>query len=149
MKLQDQFLLFYDRPLQQLQKELDAYERESDLWVTAAGISNSGGNLITHLLGNLNHYIGHHLGNTGYVRQRPLEFSITDVPRAQLTQEIAATRQMLTQVIPAIPDLDQVYPSEEINKQGSIRYVLFHLLNHLNYHIGQVNYHRRLLANHS
>src|SRR6266702_1906864 len=45
---------------------------------------NSIGNLILHLTGNLNYYIGAQIGGTGYVRQRPLEFSSTGKPKAEL-----------------------------------------------------------------
>ncbi|MEL6637133.1 MAG: DinB family protein [Bacteroidota bacterium] len=146
MELQAQFLHYFDLPLQQLRRELDAYHEEGDLWIVTPGIVNSGGNLIVHLLGNLNHYIGHYLGNTGYLRQRPREFSVTGVPREHLRAEIAATQQMLATVLPSLTDLDRPYPSAEASKQGSVRFILFQLLNHLNYHLGQVNYHRRLLA---
>jgi hypothetical protein len=43
--------------------------------IIADGISNSAGNLCLHLIGNLNHFIGATLGNTGYVRNREQEFS--------------------------------------------------------------------------
>ena len=38
-------------------------------------ISNSGGNLALHLIGNINHFFGANLGGTGFVRKRDLEFS--------------------------------------------------------------------------
>ncbi len=145
MDLQNNFLSFFDLHLEQLHQEILAYSREENLWKVAPGISNSAGNLCVHLWGNLNHFIGHTLGDTGYVRNRPREFSIKDLPRTQLLQEIAETRQMLAKVLPTLQDMILRYPSEELSKQGDIHYILLKLLAHFDYHLGQINYHRRIL----
>ncbi len=80
----------YDRDLQKLRNEIDVYENEADLWIIKSEINNSAGNLCLHLIGNLNHYIGHQLGETDYVRNRPLEFSDKNVPKAINLWKIAA-----------------------------------------------------------
>ena len=56
--------------------------------------------------GNLNHYFGAQLGNTGYIRNRPLEFSDKNVLRTTLIQQIEETRQMLKMVLENLTDED-------------------------------------------
>lgn len=139
---------FYARDLRKLREEINLYPDEKLLWETRPGIANSAGNLCLHLLGNLNHFIGATLGHTGYVRQRDLEFSTRDVPRVQLNAQIDALLPVIDQVFEQLTatDYDQSYPLEKNGRTVSTGHMLLHLLAHLSYHLGQVNYHRRLLA---
>ncbi|MBS1526575.1 MAG: DUF1572 family protein [Bacteroidetes bacterium] len=135
------------RDLEKLKTEIEAYRSESNIWIVADGISNSAGNLCLHLVGNLNHFIGTVLGNTGYVRQRDLEFSLKDVPRTELVQKIEGTIAMIGEVMDKITDeqLATEFPIVVFAKGDTTGYFLAHLATHLGYHLGQVNYHRRLL----
>lgn len=137
----------FDRDLSRLKTEIEAYKDEALLWVIRNEISNSAGNLCLHLMGNLNHYIGAQLGNNGYVRDRPLEFSDKNVSRTELVNKIEATRQMLKEILPAITETDLLANhTEEYNKgQDTNEFFLIHLYGHFNYHLGQINYHRRLI----
>ena len=144
--MQQYFISYFQQHLEQLKKEINAYEREQDLWIIAPGISNSAGNLCYHLTGNLNHYIGAALGNTGYERDRPLEFSIKDVPRAELVRTIDETSVMIENVLSKVNDLEAEYPEDFFSPQRSIAHYLFRLITHFNYHLGQINYHRRILT---
>ena len=74
----------FDRSLNKLTKEIELYSDEKNLWVTDKNISNSAGNLCLHLIGNLNAYLGAELGNTWYIRNRPLEFTQKDVGRYEI-----------------------------------------------------------------
>ena len=137
----------YDRDLQKLRSEIDFYENEADLWLIKSEINNSAGNLCLHLIGNLNHYIGHQLGETDYVRNRPLEFSDKNVPKAILIDKIGATRAMLKQILPNISTetLVKNHTQEFYGGNDTNEFFLLHLLSHFNYHLGQINYHRRLI----
>lgn len=42
-------------------------------------------------------------------------------------------------------DLEKDYQTEALAYKMTTGYFLIHLLSHLNYHLGQINYHRRLL----
>ncbi len=143
------FIHYFDRYLKQLDQEIRAYPDEAQLWQLAGDISNTPGNLCLHLIGNLNHFIGHALGDTAYVRNRPLEFSEKSVPRATMLERLTATRSMLAEVLKEVKDLDADYPKGLFPEEGSVRYQLLRLLTHLAYHVGQINYHRRLLASSS
>jgi hypothetical protein len=135
------------RDLEKLIEELKLYQLEKNIWKVQGNIANTAGNLCLHLIGNLNTYIGAEMGNTGYVRQRELEFSKRDLPRELLIQEVEKTRQMIEKVLSDFPEsrLDEPYPQEVLGYPMSYRYFITHLAVHLGYHLGQVNYHRRLL----
>lgn len=137
----------YHRDLSKLKEEIAAYQSEENLWKIDKNISNSAGNLCLHLIGNLNHFIGTHLGNTGYVRHRELEFSLKDIPRSELIERIEATAAMIDSVLSQLPEaeMEKEYPLVVFEDRMTNGYFLIHLLSHLDYHLGQINYHRRLL----
>lgn len=137
----------FQRDLRQLADQIGQYPSEDALWTIQGEISNSAGNLCLHLCGNLKHFIGAILGQTGYVRDRPYEFAAKDVPRAKLLAEIAETITVVADTLAQLPDADLAkdYPVEKRGEIVSTAHMLFHLYGHLSYHLGQVNYHRRLL----
>lgn len=108
---------------------------------------NSGGNLCLHLLGNLSTYIGAELGKTGYIRQRDLEFSLKDIPKTELLEKLETLIEIVNSTLEKLSDEDlrKDYPTEALGYKMTTEYFLIHLLSHLNYHLGQINYHRRLL----
>ena len=135
------------RDLGKLEKEINAYRHEPSLWLIDKEILNSAGNLCKHLTGNLKHFIGHILGKTGYIRDREAEFSTPHLSKAALSLEIATTKEAINL---AFDQLDTTkmklkYPIDVLGYEMTVQYFLFHLLSHLNYHLGQINYHRRLL----
>lgn len=142
------FSTLFDRDLRRLTQQIDAYDDERTLWDVAPGISNSAGNLCLHLIGNLNQYIGATLGHTGYGRNRPAEFSVKHVPKADLLADLAQTRAMLRVTLSSLTDdqLHDPYPHDELGYPMTIHYFLVHLSGHLTYHLGQIDYHRRLLT---
>ena len=137
----------FNRDLNRLKTEIESYQNESDIWTIQKGIANSAGNLCLHLVGNLNTYIGAEFGKTGYIRNRPLEFSLKDIPRAELLSKIEATIIVVNNALDTISeeDLKIEYPLLVFENKTSTEFMLFHLTTHLAYHLGQINYHRRLL----
>jgi uncharacterized damage-inducible protein DinB len=137
----------FERDLKQLKLEIGLYQQESNLWLTKKGISNAAGNLYLHLIGNLSHFIGAQLGHTGYVRNRPLEFSDKDVPRAALLESIDQVIAKIGKTLDGLDDaeLEKNYPLIVFEKEMTTGYFLIHLSTHLSYHLGQINYHRRLI----
>ena len=136
----------YERDLLKLRDEVKNFKDDYNLWRKPDGISNSAGTLVLHLMGNLNFCIGAKIGNTGYVRNREHEFSATDVPRQELidgiTKVIEVIRATLGNISPQ--KLEETYPLE-VHGQHSTAYYLSYFHGHLNYHLGQVNYLRRIL----
>ncbi|RTY87314.1 DUF1572 family protein [Flavobacterium sp. RSP15] len=89
--LTDILKILFIRDLNILKSEIESYENKSDIWKTQKGITNSAGNLCLHIIGNLNTYIGAQYGKTGYIRNRPLEFSLKDISRTELLSKIKET----------------------------------------------------------
>ncbi len=135
------------RDLDRLQTEINSFKQEDNLWKTLPGISNTAGNLTLHLLGNLNHFVGALLGKTGYQRQREAEFSNKNVAVSEISKAIAELKPVLQNTLSALSgtDLAANFPVEHQNKVVSSEWMLIHLSGHLNYHLGQINYLRRIL----
>ncbi len=139
----------FKRDLYKLKEEISLYNDEANLWKLNGLVSNSAGNLCLHLVGNLNHFIGAILGNTAYIRQRDLEFSLKDVPKRELIKHIDDTIVVVEDVLGQLTeaDLQQNYKVSVFKEPMTTEYFLVHLTMHLAYHLGQINYHIRLLDN--
>jgi len=142
-------LKLFDRDLQRLEEEIYLYQSEEAIWRLDGEIKNTAGNLCLHLCGNLQHYIGANLGHTSYVRNRDNEFAAKGISKADLVAEVQKTRQTvwgtLENLKPSV--LEAEYPEKVYDYPMTTAYFLIHLTAHLNYHLGQVNYHRRILNN--
>ncbi|MFT4610980.1 MAG: hypothetical protein ACJA1H_002500 [Glaciecola sp.] len=143
----DALIKLFHRDLNTLKREIDAYQNEDNLWISNDEISNSAGNLALHLIGNLNHFIGATIGGSGYVRQRDLEFSLKDVPKAELIIQIDDTISIVESIINRLTesDLQKEYKRRVSEDYMTTEFFLVYLTIHLAYHLGQINYHRRLL----
>jgi len=139
----------FKRDLEKLKQEIASYRDESNLWKIDKSIANFSGNLCLHLVGNLNTYIGAEIGKTGYVRDRDREFSQKNVPQDELVKMIGDTITVVENGLNKLKeeDLEKEYPLLVFKEKTSTGYFLIHLTVHLGYHLGQVNYHRRLLDN--
>ncbi|TAH40460.1 MAG: DinB family protein [Bacteroidetes bacterium] len=136
------------RDLTKLEAEISLYNDEKKLWAVGGSITNSAGNLTLHICGNLQHFIGAIIGKSGYVRNRDLEFSAKNIMRGDLLMELAKTKAIVETTLKNMhdEDLSQIYPVEKAGKEMNTAYMLNHLYGHLQYHLGQINYHRRLLG---
>lgn len=137
----------FTRDLNKLIKEIESYKDEKSLWILTEGISNSAGNLCLHIIGNLNHFIGAEFGNTGYIRQRDLEFTLKDVPRIELIAQINEVMIIVENTLKNLTsdDLKKEYSRRVFEEKMTTEFFLIHLATHLTYHLGQINYHKRLL----
>lgn len=136
-----------ERDLYKLKHEIESYRDEHNLWLIEGKIANSAGNLCLHLIGNLNTYIGAEIGKTGYVRNRVEEFSLKDIPRAELLKQIDHLIDIVGDALDRLTEknLDEEYPMLVFEKKTTYLFFLTHLTTHLAYHLGQINYHRRLI----
>jgi len=137
----------FTRDLNRLKLEIELYKNEKSIWIVDKEISNSAGNLCLHLIGNLNAYIGATLGKSDYIRNRELEFSLKDISKSELIKKIDETILVVNNSIRNLKnqDLEAEYPIIVFKETMSIEFFLVHLATHLSYHLGQINYHRRLL----
>lgn len=144
--LSDTLISLFDRDLNKVIDELNLYQSESNLWKVEGNISNSAGNLALHLIGNLKTYIGKEIGNFSYVRNRDLEFSDKNVLRKTIIADLNDAILIINDSLKNLSDADmqKEYPLLVLGEKTSTQYFLIHLATHLNYHLGQINYHRRL-----
>lgn len=144
----DTLKILFIRDLNILKSEIELYKNESDIWKIQKGITNSAGNLCLHVIGNLNTYIGAQYGKTSYIRNRSLEFSLKDISRAELLSKIEETIVVVDNALNTLSeeDLKKEYPLLVLKNKTSTEFILLHLTTHLAYHLGQINYHRRLLG---
>ncbi len=138
---------FYERDIRKLFEELNLFKNEENLWRTQGSVKNSAGNLALHIIGGLNYLLGATLANTGYIRDRDQEFIRKGVERKVL---IAQLEELIPMINKTLMDLTQeqmeaTFPIFFDKPNTSMSYVLVQLLAHLNYHLGQVNYLRRIL----
>jgi uncharacterized damage-inducible protein DinB len=144
----DSLKKLFDRDLDKLKNELSNYKKEKSLWIIKKNISNSAGNLTLHIIGNLNHFIGGVLGENGYMRDRDAEFSRKDVPVNDLLQNIDEVKTTIYNTLEGISEeqLQDNYPVNVFGYEMTTLFFLIHLHSHLTYHLGQINYHRRLIV---
>ena len=143
----DSLNTLFQRDLDRLAKELSLYKNDTDVWRLAGDIKNSGGTLVLHLVGNLQHFIGAVFGSSGYIRDRKNEFNARNISRDELLTEIEKTKQVLAENLPNISD--EVLASQSSDKVPfdiTNEQFLIHFYGHFGYHLGQLNYHRRLMA---
>lgn len=138
----------YARDLTRLIQQLNAFPDTATLWQTRAGITNSAGNLALHLEGNLREFIGRLLGHLDYQRDRPREFSDSGIEQAELIARLTAVRDEIPPVIARLTEeqLDADFPQVYVGRTLSNRQMLIHLDGHLSYHLGQIDYLRRVLT---
>lgn len=138
----------FGRDLRALRRELEAYPDETSVWALPPGVSNSGGTLALHLVGNINHFIGAQLGRSGYIRDRDAEFATRGTTRAELGAAIERTIEMVESTLPALTEEQwkAPFPIEAGGVRVRTDDFVIHLAVHLGYHLGQVDYHRRVTA---
>jgi hypothetical protein len=138
---------FYERDLRKLIEEVNLFTNEDNLWRTDGSIKNTSGNLVLHIIGGLNYLIGATLAQTGYLRNRDQEFTSRGLKRANLVAGLEGVIPMINKTLNAftLEGMEAEYPLIFDDMKVSNSYVLLQLLLHLNYHLGQVNYLRRIL----
>ncbi len=148
MPLGKELAALFERDLTRLKQEIDAFPDGAALWQTAPSVSNSAGNLVLHLEGNLRHYIGWHLGGQAYTRSREAEFSQSAI----MPEELRLRAELLGVMIPGIlarltdAGMARQFPEVVYSRPLPTSQVLISLHAHFNYHLGQIDYLRRLLT---
>jgi hypothetical protein len=137
----------FQRDLSKLIEELKAYSDERNLWRIDQGINNSAGNLTLHLIGNVKQFFGMDLAGIAFERDRDSEFVPSKLNREDLLQELEVLKKLLEQaLVPMDPNkLGDQSKHSFLGHSMTVGYFLIHLYGHFNYHLGQINYHRRLL----
>jgi hypothetical protein len=137
-----------NRELQGLKSELLAYQNEGDIWRSVPGLPNTAGSIALHVAGNLQHFVGAQLGDSGFVRDREAEFGRRDVSVAEIVGELDKTIATLDATFADLEEtaMDRPFPQEIAGVRPTVGEFLIHLVSHLAYHLGQVDYHRRCVT---
>jgi len=137
----------FSRDLARLVRQLDALD-DARLWQVVPGVTNSAGNLMLHLSGNLREFIGRQLGGVPYVRNRPHEFAARDVSRSAMQAELVELAAIVPGVLERMPATrwDDPFPENVLGEPLTNRQFVIHLYGHLTYHLGQIDYLRRVLT---
>lgn len=140
-------LFQFENYLDQLKSEIELFPNDASLWMVPKGVSNSPGNLALHLAGNLQHFVGALLGKTGYIRERELEFSTKGKSKEYVLAEIEKAHAVVRSILTTLTEAqeNEMYPVDFKGKIVKVHVALSHLLAHLAYHNGQINYLRRML----
>ena len=140
----------YDRDIRRLQDEIRQYHSEQALWVQLPGTINPGGNLCQHLIGNLRTYVGLTLGGHAYTRDRDAEFNSRTFTRQQMLAELDTLHQIVIKTLEGLDEtqMQAPFPRDVLDMfaEQQVRLVLTHLLAHLSWHLGHINYHRRWIT---
>ena len=142
-----ELIKIYERDLDRLKVEIELFKDEKQLWRTTGSVKNSAGNLCLHLIGNLKTYIGKNLGNIAYARNRDAEFNSKNIPSQSLIQQVEDTKEIVRSTLEKMnaEDLKSNYPENVLGYEMTTGFFLLHLAAHLSYHLGQINYIRRVL----
>ncbi len=148
MSFQQDLAALFRRDLQRLIQELEAFPGDAYLWQTVPGIKNAAGNLTLHLEGNLREYIGRELGGIAYQRDRDYEFSGKGMPASGLIARVFLVEQQIPEIVGHLTEAQLEAKLEGRGDLGmsSQRQFLLHLAGHLNFHLGQIGYLRRMLT---
>jgi len=148
MSITSELAALFRRDLAKLSKQIEDFPTDEALWQTLPGVKNAAGNLALHIEGNLSEFVGRQLGGLPYQRNRPLEFSSKEGSRAELSARLAKLREFIPAVIEGLTtdQLEREYPEIVLGAATSTQEFLVHLYGHLNWHLGQVDYLRRLLT---
>ena len=116
---------------------------DDQLWTRPYPYGNSIGHLLLHLTGNLSYYVGTEIAQTGYVRNRPLEFSDPSRQRKEVVlkkfhQAIAMVRASLAQQ--KGDDLSVAYIAKGMEHADTRFYAFLNCAAHLSHHRGQIIY---------
>jgi hypothetical protein len=137
----------FRRDLTRLSQQIEAFPNDEALWQTLPGVTNAAGNLALHIEGNLREYVGRQLGKLPYNRIRELEFSSRGVSKNELVTRLAELSTSIPNVIEELSSeqMEMEYPQVVLEVTTPTQEFLIHLYGHLNWHLGQIDYLRRIL----
>ena len=143
------FAAEYRQRAAELHKWVDPLSDEQ-FWRNPFTHGNSVGHLVLHLTGNLSYYIGARIADTGYVRNRDLEFAESrKLPKADVLGKFDETMAMVIATVENQTESDWTAPyTAEREPNANNRVTLFlRCASHLYHHIGQIIYLSRELQN--
>lgn len=140
--VKDELIRYFRHMASRVERAVRSLPQEK-LWTKPFAFGNSVGHLVLHLTGNLNHYVGHGIAGSGYVRDRPREFTDpTHPPAPEVLQRFHEAVEMVTRTIEAMSEDDFQKPTIDPDRHPiQTRFgLLLVCAAHMNNHIGQMAY---------
>ena len=114
---------------------------DGQFWRNPFSHGNSVGHLVLHLTGNLSYYVGARIADSGYVRNRDLEFTESrQPPKAEVLRKFDETIALVLTTLEQQSDADWTLPySAERQPDATNRLAAFlRCAVHLDHHVGQI-----------
>jgi hypothetical protein len=145
--MENYFEEIFVQELSKLKDEIGKFNKDADVWRVVDGVTNPAGVLTKHLLGNLNNTIGATLGKNGYMRNRDYEFAVSAETREELIGQIENLIEVVKTTLGGLTqtELGELYPLEMFGRKSTAFYLTY-FYGHFKYHLGQINYLRRILG---
>jgi len=123
-------------------RELAAPLSDEQFWQKPFPFGNSFGHLVLHLTGNLSYYIGAQIAQTGYVRDRDLEFAESRHPaKSDVMRRFDDAVAMVIKTIQAQSASDWLREYSAQREDATNRFdILFRCATHFHLHVGQMIY---------
>jgi uncharacterized damage-inducible protein DinB len=111
---------------------------EEQIWRRDHANENTIGNLVLHLCGNVQQWIGYSIGGDADTRDRPAEFSATHLSRPELERKFDATIAHALAILRKLPprELDKVVQTQ--NGQSTVLEAVYQVVGHFQQHTGQI-----------
>jgi len=114
---------------------------DEDIWWRPNDQSNSVGNLVLHLCGNLKQWIVGSVGGGSFVRDRDAEFARRDpVSKSELIANIQSAVSEADKVLAALPENRLLQHCSIQTYDASALQAIYHVVEHFSYHLGQILY---------
>lgn len=114
---------------------------EDDMWWRPNAQSNSAGNLILHLCGNIRQWVIHGVGGAEDLRQRKAEFAEQGpIPKAELLAKLETTLAEVDAVLQHVTAETLAQPRQIQGFDQTVLSAIFHVVEHFSYHTGQIIY---------
>lgn len=121
---------------------------EKEVWQEPNESSNSMGNLILHLCGNITQYIISSLGKKKDDRERDLEFSAKGgFTKQQLMDKLSNVVNQSVAIISDTSDSEMLRNRQVQAYQLSGMGIIIHVVEHFSYHTGQIAFRTKQLRN--
>lgn len=118
---------------------------EEQIWFRPNPASNSIGNLILHLCGNVTQWLICSFSEKQDQRDRPMEFELRGISKAELLDRLTSLEEEIVTVLPQIAteQLLQEFAVQTFREQGLD--IIVHVIEHFSYHTGQITYITKML----
>lgn len=119
---------------------------DEEIWRKPNKNSNSMGNLVLHLSGNVRQYIISGVGGEKDTRERDQEFDPSNIiGRKELLQKLDQTLKDANSKIEDLNESELIEPREAQGMSHSCLSIIMHVIEHFSYHVGQITYYTKFL----